>query len=360
MTVKRDLKRIIRARMARTGEAFTTARQHVLRSRREQQGAAGTAPPEEAGAAGDASSPGGEAAAGDAGSPRGEAAAVKPEPAPSALARVPTTIDGVVVRRGAHTLFLRVVGTGEELTVRAEKLWHVMPGHVVTVRVERRFRRRGQLYGVGEVRDVRVDAPAFGLPPLRVDERGPLAPFAPPADDPEPLRELKERIAAVPRSAYEMEQVPPSLTAGDADPIREMVAFWERGKTVDATELAMEILTEDLRSIDVYAHLGNLIFSLYPEHARLHYEIGVAVGDHALGPGFSGALPWSYKNNRPFLRCLHGEGLALWQLERMEEATKVFERLLWLNPTDEQGAGRCWLEVREGHPWPEEEEDDDE
>lgn len=350
MTVKRDLKRIIRARMARTGEAFTTARQHVLRARREQQGAAGTAPPKEAAATGDAGSPGGEAAA----------AAGKPDPAPSALSRVPTTIEGVVVRRGAHTLFLRVVGTGEELTVRAEKLWHVMPGHVVTVRVERRWRKGGQLYAVGEVRDVRVDATVFGLPPLRVHERGPLSPFAPPATDPEPLRKLKARIAAVPRSAYEMERAPPSVSAGDErDPIREMVALWERGKSIDTTLLAMDLLTEDLRCIDVYAHLGNLIFPRFPEHARLHYEIGVAVGDHALGPGFSGALPWSYLNNRPFLRCLHGEGLALWRLGEMEAATPVFERLLWLNPKDEQGAGRCWVEVREGRAWPEEEEEDD-
>lgn len=352
MTVKRDLKRIIRARMARTGEAFTTARQHVLRARRELLGAAGTAPQEEAAATGDAGSPGGEAAA----------AAKKPEPAPSALSRVPTTIEGVVVRRGAHTLFLRILGTGEEVTVRAERLWHVMPGHVVTVRVERRWRKRGQLYGVGEVRDVRVDVPAFGLPPLRVHERGPLSPFTPPATDPEPLRELKARIAAAPRSAYEMEQVLPSGDAGDeSDPIREMVALWERGKSIDATLLAMDLLSQDLRCIDVYAHLGHLIFSLYPEHARLHYEIGVAVGDHALGPGFSGALPWSFHDNRPFLRCLHGEGLALWRLEKMEAAARVFERLLWLDPTDEVGAGHCWLEVREGRPWPEEEgEDEDE
>jgi len=34
---------------------------------------------------------------------------------------------------------------------------------------------------------------------------------------------------------------------------------------------------------------------------------------------------------------MYGYGLCLWRLERWDEAEGVFERMLWLNPTDNQG-----------------------
>jgi hypothetical protein len=42
--------------------------------------------------------------------------------------------------------------------------------------------------------------------------------------------------------------------------------------------------------------------------------------------------------NRPFLRCIHSCGLCCWRLDRFEEAERIFERMLWLNPSDNQGA----------------------
>ena len=343
MTVKRDLKRIIRARMARTGEPFTTARQHVLRARREQQEAAGEAPPEEAGAAGEAGTEPGADAGGAVDAARGEA------PAQLARARA-AVLDAAVLRRGARSARVRVLATGEELTVRARDLWHVMPGHVVTLVVERRSRKRGQVYAAGEVRGARIDVPALGLLPLGVHERGPLDTVPIRAGEPEALRELLAKIAAAPRAAYEMEQVLPQAGPGD-DPILESIARRQRGDVAGAARLLMEVVSRDLRCLDAHAHLGNLVFPAFPEHALLHYEIGMAIGDHALGPGFVGALPWGWVDNRPFLRCLHGLGLALWRLGRMEEAGRAFERLLWLNPADQQSAGRCWIDVRAGKAW---------
>jgi len=38
------------------------------------------------------------------------------------------------------------------------------------------------------------------------------------------------------------------------------------------------------------------------------------------------------------LRCLYGYGLCLWRLELLDEAARVFDRILWLNPSDNQGA----------------------
>ena len=62
-------------------------------------------------------------------------------------------------------------------------------------------------------------------------------------------------------------------------------------------------------------------------------------------------LPWGHVDNRPFLRCMHGYGLCLWRLGRLDEAARVFDRMLWLNPSDNQGV-RCLIrEVRAGSVW---------
>jgi tetratricopeptide (TPR) repeat protein len=47
---------------------------------------------------------------------------------------------------------------------------------------------------------------------------------------------------------------------------------------------------------------------------------------------------WGHIDKRPFLRCAHGYGLCCWRLDRFEEAERIFERMLWLNPSDNQGA----------------------
>jgi len=77
----------------------------------------------------------------------------------------------------------------------------------------------------------------------------------------------------------------------------------------------------------------------------------VRIGELSLGDHFEGVLPWGLIDNRPFLRCLYGYGLCLWRLERFDEAGDVFERILWLNPSDNQGARIVIDAVRARHPW---------
>jgi hypothetical protein len=90
-----------------------------------------------------------------------------------------------------------------------------------------------------------------------------------------------------------------------------------------------------------------------PERATIHYEIGIGIGELSLPAGFEGLLVWSRIYNRPFLRCLHGHGLCLWRLGKLGEAQHVFERILSLNPNDNQGARFCWEDVRHGRRWEE-------
>ena len=97
-----------------------------------------------------------------------------------------------------------------------------------------------------------------------------------------------------------------------------------------------------------------MAFDSCPEDALRHYEVGMRVGELSLGANFGGVLPWGYIDNRPFLRCMHGYGLVLWRLERLGEAEKVFERMLWLNPTDNQGVRFVIGPVKTGETWKEE------
>ena len=91
----------------------------------------------------------------------------------------------------------------------------------------------------------------------------------------------------------------------------------------------------------------------------VHYEIGIRIGELSLPAGFDGLLVWGLIYNRPFLRCLHGYGLCLWRLGRVAEALATFERILSLNPNDNQGVRFCWHNLREGRSWEEMEADEE-
>jgi tetratricopeptide (TPR) repeat protein len=120
---------------------------------------------------------------------------------------------------------------------------------------------------------------------------------------------------------------------------------------VAACKILMGLCEADLRCLDAHAHLGSFVFEHRPKDALRHYEVGVRIGEMSLPPDFNGLLPWGHIDNRPFLRCLHGYGLCLWRLSRFEEAERVFDRMLWLNPTDNQGVRFLTAEVRARTAW---------
>ncbi len=163
----------------------------------------------------------------------------------------------------------------------------------------------------------------------------------------------KEIKAAGPRPEYEMEKIVPGEDPEDfdSDPILEAVELKDRGDPTAADQLLNGLLIADLRCLDAHAHLGNLEFDHSPETAVRHYDIGVQIGNLPLGPDFKGVLPWGLIDNRPYLRCLHGYGLCLWRLERFGESAAVFKRMLWLNPSDNQGARFNLAQIEDGMPW---------
>jgi tetratricopeptide (TPR) repeat protein len=169
----------------------------------------------------------------------------------------------------------------------------------------------------------------------------------------------KPIIARGKRPMFEMEQVPPGADPEDfdSDPIVEASELNAAGDRAGAREVLMKLLAQDLRCLDAHAHLGNFAFDRSPMEAQRHYEIGTSIGAFSLGKKFDGVLAWGLIDNRPFLRCLHGVGLCAWRLGDLRVAKAVFTKMLWLNPSDNQGARFNLAAALAGKTWDEMEGD---
>ena len=320
MTVHRDLKNIIRERQKKTGESYTAARAHVMRERAKLLGRATEGPP-------------------------------TPE--------LPLRIDAVVLKVNQQSARVRILEEGDgQVTFRSSDVWDVVPGHVVTLVIERRWTWRGDAYASGKIEGARVDAAKLGLEPLPLEggELEDIASYYEPYRAPDPYAPLWRKLTAKPRASFEYDGIAWGALPGfgaDENPTCDAAELVEAGDREGAREILMEVLCADLRCIDAHAHLGILEFARSPERAIVHYEIGIRIGEASLPVGFDGLLVWGRLHNRPFLRCLHGYGLCLWRLGKFAEAQQVFERILSLNPNDNQGVRFCWDDVRKGRSWEE-------
>ncbi len=251
----------------------------------------------------------------------------------------------------------RLLGSDRAITLRASRLWDVVPGEIAMVKPRRQWSYAGHPYLSGEIESTRLDVRALGLVPLRLeatDTWDPKEHYW--GEEDEPIEEwAKPIIARGPRPGFEMEQVLPGQDRDDpfADPITESNDLKDAGQHGEAHKILMELCQTDLRCLDAHAHLGNFVFDHSPKEAIRHYEVGLRIGELSLGNGFDGVLLWGHIDNRPFLRCMHGYGLCLWRLGRHDEAGRVFERMLWLNPSDNQGVRSLVEGVRAGKAWEE-------
>lgn len=153
----------------------------------------------------------------------------------------------------------------------------------------------------------------------------------------------------------------PTRRPGEPLPIDR--ALDERDATDDIARYVRTlegIVRREPRDVDAWAHLGNHYLAIAddPEGERPagarpvgenqlrawtrtalgYYQTAVGVAELALPDPFDGFLVWADFDNRPFFRGLHGSAFALWQLRRFEEAEQTLLNMLWLNPTDNQGA----------------------
>ncbi|MBU0994158.1 MAG: tetratricopeptide repeat protein [Proteobacteria bacterium] len=141
------------------------------------------------------------------------------------------------------------------------------------------------------------------------------------------------------------------------DPITRANDLNAAGERADAIKILMDLCQSDLRCLDAHSHLGNFAFDHRPQVAIQHYEVGFRIGELSLGEDFTGVLPWGHIDNRPFLRCMHGYGSCLWRLGQFAEAEHIFQKMLWLNPSDNQGVRFLIDEVKTNTAWEDREND---
>jgi hypothetical protein len=265
------------------------------------------------------------------------------------------SVELVILSVSALAARCRIFASGEEITLRSGRIWTVVPGQIATIRPTKQWTYGGKPYLSGKIESTRLDAKALGLTPLLLRPFGEWDPAEEFWGDPgEPIGAWARKIIKRGRRPrFEMEQVLPGEDPNDmwSDPISMSNDKLETGDAVAAREILMKACRADLRCLDAHAHLGNLSFEGLPEEAIRHYEVGVRIGELSLGADFEGVLPWGMIDNRPFLRCLHGYGLCLWRLKRFKESAAVFDRMLWMNPTDNQGVRLVIDEVRKGRTW---------
>jgi tetratricopeptide (TPR) repeat protein len=112
-------------------------------------------------------------------------------------------------------------------------------------------------------------------------------------------------------------------------------------------EKAKSILSDLIRLfpyyIDAVYHLALLCdFESSFVLSHSYYQKAVSIGlkcfpnrkDFIFGKDF---ILWGYLENRPFLRAYHGLSLSYWRKGEIEKAIFMWEKLLKLNPNDNQG-----------------------
>jgi tetratricopeptide (TPR) repeat protein len=323
MTTKKDFKSIVRDRQRKTGESYTAALAHVKRERARVLG-------------------------------------VPEESSTTTTTAAPTRVEAAVLKVGHNsTARIRVLGEQEQITLRSRDVWRLAPGQIITLRVEKRWTFRGDAYASGKIESAIIDIARLGVEPLPLSggELEDLREHYENIRAPDPYAPIWLANTAKPRACYEMHEITWGA-APDDDPFEgtatdEAVELAQAGDRIGAHEVLMNALVRDLRFLDAHAHLGNLEFDRNPKQALVHYEIGMRIGESFLPDGFEGVLLWGSLYNRPYLRCLHGYGLCLWRLGRLDVAIAVFERILALNPNDNQGARFCLFDVRAGLSWEE-------
>jgi tetratricopeptide (TPR) repeat protein len=249
----------------------------------------------------------------------------------------------------------RLLGSDRVITLRATRLWDIVPGSIVTVTPRKQWRFAGHPYLSGEIQSTRIDVKALDLVPLGLEDIGMWDPKEEYwGEEDEPAAEwAKPIIAHGPRPMFKMERVLPGEDPHDPfnDPITRSDDLKDAGERAQAHKILIELCQADLRCLDAHSHLGNFIFKHVPQDAIRYYEVGLRIGELSLGDDFTGVLPWDLVDNRPFLRCMHGYGLCLWRLERFDEAEQIFQQMLWLNPSDNQGVRFLIDEVKSKIAW---------
>ena len=107
---------------------------------------------------------------------------------------------------------------------------------------------------------------------------------------------------------------------------------------------------------DAWVHVGNIRLDedLLEEALQNYLTAEASALERAIGDPATYEGPfWLDLDSRPYMRALHGKGLALWRLARSAEAAAVFRQQLALNPNDNQGVRFLLPDLEAGLSWEE-------
>ena len=147
----------------------------------------------------------------------------------------------------------------------------------------------------------------------------------------------------------------PAITYDIDEKFFQAIDTYEAGHLEQAEKLLLTILAECPNHIDSIHHLSLIYGEQGKEiEAYVFCQAAVSIGLQAIPGQFewsNSKLEWSWIENRPFMRAYRN--LGLWRLNqrRYNGAIEIFERLLSVNPNDNQGVRhllpKCWFEKGE-------------
>lgn len=160
-------------------------------------------------------------------------------------------------------------------------------------------------------------------------------------DDPTQSSPPPGALSVEPRGDDSWEFIYPRLTLTIYDVFEDAIESWRVGDLEYAEDRYRQLLSDYPEFIDVYHHLAMLLDESERE------EEALALWQHAVKLGLeplpeevlsgSGTLPWSFLDNRPFLRTYHGWSLKILERGEVDQALEAFLKLLAWNPNDNQG-----------------------
>ncbi len=147
----------------------------------------------------------------------------------------------------------------------------------------------------------------------------------------------------------------PTITYEINEELYRALDIWESGHAECAEKMLRAIVKACPNHIDALHHLS-LIYSEQGRvlEAYVFCQAAVSIGLQAIPRKFkwdNARVTWGLLENRPFMRAYHNLGLWHFHSDRYDEAIEIFQRLLSVNPGDNQGVRYllpiCWFEKNE-------------
>jgi len=148
---------------------------------------------------------------------------------------------------------------------------------------------------------------------------------------------------------HEWEFVYPAIYGDLMDEFHAGCELYEESEMNEAERVFRAVLAQMPDHLDALHHLALVLSERnLVDEARDIWGQSVRIGRKTFPQDFEidgDLLEWGWLENRPFLRCLHGLALARYEEGETEEALKLFQELLSLNPNDNQGVRAMAVEA---------------